>query len=152
LEAWRAGPKGIPTCRHNAAIGSVLSVPGAAAATGAAGTSAEQPQDLRYEPDRRLRLERIPEPALSSLRWPSRPKLPAGNLAYSYMVEPLDTRASFCIFIGQTEESYQRTDGTQGLRSVPFETWVNGNEQPRGLGAIAKALSMDMRSNDRGWL
>src|SRR5690606_12318502 len=33
-----------------------------------------------------------------------------------------------------------------------FETWVNGNEQPRGLGAIAKALSMDMRSNDRAWL
>jgi ribonucleoside-diphosphate reductase alpha chain len=29
---------------------------------------------------------------------------------------------------------------------------VNGNEQPRGLGAIAKALSMDRRSNDRGWL
>jgi ribonucleoside-diphosphate reductase alpha chain len=68
------------------------------------------------------------------------------------MVEPLDRRSSFCIFIGQTEESYARADGTQGLRSVPFETWVNGNEQPRGLGAIAKALSMDMRSNDRGWL
>src|SRR5690606_1476383 len=51
-----------------------------------------------------------------------------------------------------TEESYARADGSPGLRSVPFETWVNGNEQPRGLGAIAKALSMDMRSNDRGWL
>jgi len=145
LEAWRGGLKGITTYRPNTVIGSVLSVSGAAAA-------AQQPQDLYYEPDRRLRLERIPQPALSSLRWPSRPKLPAGNMAYSYMVEPLDKRASFCIFIGQTEESFARADGSQGLRSVPFETWVNGNEQPRGLGAIAKALSMDMRSNDRGWL
>jgi hypothetical protein len=25
-------------------------------------------------------------------------------------------------------------------------------EQPRGLGAVAKTLSMDMRANDRGWL
>ncbi|MBN9461895.1 MAG: adenosylcobalamin-dependent ribonucleoside-diphosphate reductase [Burkholderiales bacterium] len=143
LEAWRAGLKGITTYRPNSVIGSVLSVSGPA-------SSAQQPQDLQYEPDRRLRLERIPQPALSSLRWPSRPKLADGNMAYSYMVEPLDRRASFCIFIGQTEESYARPDGR--LRSVPFETWVNGNEQPRGLGAIAKALSMDMRSNDRGWL
>jgi ribonucleoside-diphosphate reductase alpha chain len=154
LEAWRAGLKGITTYRPNAIIGSVLSVTGAAASavSGVAATSPQQPHDLRDEPDRRLRLERIPQPALSSLRWPSRPKLAGGNLAYSYMVEPLDGRTSFCIFIGQTEETYTRPDGTQGLRSVPFETWVNGNEQPRGLGAIAKALSMDMRSNDRGWL
>ena len=152
LEAWRAGLKGITTYRPNSVIGSVLSAPAATGLAGAQAATAQQPQDLVVEPDRRLRLERIPQPALSSLRWPSRPKLPAGNMAYSYMVEPLDKRASFCIFIGQTEEAYQRADGTAGLRSVPFETWVNGNEQPRGLGAIAKALSMDMRSNDRGWL
>jgi ribonucleoside-diphosphate reductase alpha chain len=34
----------------------------------------------------------------------------------------------------------------------PFEVWVNGAEQPRGLGAVAKTLSMDMRANDRAWL
>ena len=145
LEAWRAGLKGITTYRPNAVIGAVLSVPSQAA-------SAQQPQDLRDEPDRRLRLEKVPQPALSSLRWPSRPKLPAGNMAYSYMVEPLDGRASFCIFIGQTEEPHTGRDGAEALRTVPFETWVNGNEQPRGLGAIAKALSMDMRSDDRGWV
>jgi ribonucleoside-diphosphate reductase alpha chain len=151
LEAWRAGLKGITTYRPNAVIGSVLSVAGTGSGQGAPAT-AQEPHDLRDEPDRRLRLERIPQPALSSLRWPSRPKLAAGNLAYSYMVEPADGRTSFCIFIGQTEETYTRSDGSSALRSVPFETWVNGNEQPRGLGAIAKALSMDMRSNDRGWL
>jgi ribonucleoside-diphosphate reductase alpha chain len=29
---------------------------------------------------------------------------------------------------------------------------VNGAEQPRGLGAVAKTLSMDMRADDRAWL
>jgi ribonucleoside-diphosphate reductase alpha chain len=144
LEAWRAGLKGITTYRPNSVIGSVLSAPSPATAV--------LPQDLKDDPNRRLRLDKVPQPALASLRWPGRPQLPAGNLAWSYMVEPTDGRASFAIFIGQTDEAYQRRDGTLGTLSVPFETWVNGNEQPRGLGAIAKALSMDMRSNDRGWL
>ncbi len=144
LEAWRAGLKGITTYRPNSVIGSVLS-------TGAPATAA-MPQDLKDDPNRRLRLDKVPQPALASLRWPGRPSLPAGNLAWSYMVEPIDGRASFAIFIGQTDEAFQRRDGSLGARSVPFETWVNGNEQPRGLGAIAKALSMDMRSNDRAWL
>jgi ribonucleoside-diphosphate reductase alpha chain len=144
-EAWNAGLKGITTYRPNAVIGSVLSV-------GTPAASATQPQDLSEDPDRRLLLEKLPRPALSSLRWPSRPRLASGNMAWSYMFEPLDRRTSFCIFIGQTEETVERLDGSTGVQSVPFETWVNGNEQPRGLGAIAKALSMDMRSNDRGWL
>src|SRR5262249_7420419 len=29
---------------------------------------------------------------------------------------------------------------------------VNGSEQPRGLGAVAKTLSMDMRANDKAFL
>jgi ribonucleoside-diphosphate reductase alpha chain len=144
LEAWRAGLKGITTYRPNSVIGSVLS-------TGTP-TSAALPQDLKDDPNRRLRLDKVPQPALASLRWPGRPQLPAGNLAWTYMIEPVDRRSTFSIFIGQTDEAFQRRDGTLGTRSVPFETWVNGNEQPRGLGAIAKALSMDMRSNDRAWL
>jgi ribonucleoside-diphosphate reductase alpha chain len=36
--------------------------------------------------------------------------------------------------------------------ALPFEVWVNGAEQPRGLGALAKTLSMDMRANDPAWL
>ncbi|MGE3861924.1 MAG: adenosylcobalamin-dependent ribonucleoside-diphosphate reductase [Burkholderiaceae bacterium] len=156
MEAWRAGLKGITTYRPNSVIGSVLSV--------TPQPDAQQPQDLRDDPDRRLRLEQVPQPALSSLRWPGRPKLPAGNMAYAYMVESTDKRNSFCIFIGQTDEDgdddrdhgdRQGIGGRQDLprpRAVPFETWVNGNEQPRGIGAIAKTLSMDMRSNDRGWL
>lgn len=34
----------------------------------------------------------------------------------------------------------------------PFEVWINGAEAPRGLGAIAKTLSADMRTYDRAWL
>ncbi|UUZ64019.1 hypothetical protein LP417_01460 [Polaromonas sp. P1-6] len=29
---------------------------------------------------------------------------------------------------------------------------MNGAEQPRGLGALAKTLSMDLRANDPAWL
>jgi ribonucleoside-diphosphate reductase alpha chain len=47
------------------------------------------------------------------------------------------------VFVGHVEEAGGRH---------PFEVWINGAEQPRGLGALAKSLSMDMRSQDRGWL
>jgi ribonucleoside-diphosphate reductase alpha chain len=51
-------------------------------------------------------------------------------------------RGSFAVFVGHLENG----------EPAPFEVWINGAEQPRGLGALAKSLSMDMRSNDRGWL
>ena len=82
----------------------------------------------------------MPAPALSSLRWPGRPEIAEGNPSWTYFVDG-DT-ARFAVVIGHTE------NGT----STPFEVWVNGVEQPPGLGATAKLLSMDMRSQDRGWL
>ena len=42
--------------------------------------------------------------------------------------------------------------GEEGAPPRPFEVWVNGAEQPRGLGALAKTLSMDLRTNDAAWL
>src|SRR5574341_486964 len=39
-----------------------------------------------------------------------------------------------------------------GNRRHPVVVWVNGSEQPRGLGALAKTLSMDMRARDHAWL
>ena len=133
LEAWKSGLKGITTYRPNVVLGSVLSVtPGAATA---------QPNDLdTSDVDRRIRLEAAPEPALCSLRWPGRPTLPGGNPAWTYMVESPFGR--FAIFVGHVE------NGTP----YPFEVWVNGNEQPRGIGAVAKTLSMDMRAQDAKWL
>lgn len=134
LEAWKAGLKGITTYRPNNVIGSVLEVK-KESKEGAA------PQDLKDDPDRRVRLDSTPRPALASLKWPGRPELTEGNLAWTYMVEIPERKEKFAIFIGQVGEP-----------PMPFEVWVNGAEQPRGLGAIAKTLSMDMRSEDRAWL
>jgi len=131
LQAWKAGLKGITTYRPNQVIGEVLAVRRDAVA----------PQDLRDDPDRRVRLDSAPQPVLASLKWPGRPDLAAGNMAWTYMVEIPARNESFAIFIGQV-----------GDPPLPFEVWVNGAEQPRGLGAIAKTLSMDMRSEDRAWL
>jgi ribonucleoside-diphosphate reductase alpha chain len=139
LEAWHAGLKGITTYRPNNVIGSVLEVKKETAASHNAA-----PQDLKDDPDRRVRLASAPQPALASLKWPGRPDLAEGNMAWTYMVEIPERKESFAIFIGQVENN--------GHGPMPFEVWVNGAEQPRGLGAIAKALSMDMRSEDRAWL
>jgi ribonucleoside-diphosphate reductase alpha chain len=137
LQAWKAGLKGITTYRPNNVIGSVLEVKKDTPAATAA------PQDLQDDPDRRVRLDSTPMPALASLKWPGRPDLVEGNMAWTYMVEIPERKEAFAIFIGQVESNGQ---------SAPFEVWVNGAEQPRGLGAIAKTLSMDMRSEDRAWL
>ena len=134
LEAWKAGLKGITTYRPNNVIGSVLEVRKDA-------VPSVTPQDLKDDTDRRVRLSSTPQPALASLKWPGRPDLANGNMAWTYMVEIPERKESFAIFIGET-----------GAPALPFEVWVNGAEQPRGLGAIAKSLSMDMRSEDRAWL
>ncbi len=138
LEAWRSGLKGLATFRPNTITGSVLQTSEA----GADGKT--QPQDFdQSDPDRRIRLDHIPTPALASLRWPGRPALPNGNAAWTYMIEH-PNGAKFALFIGHVENG--------GGRAYPFEVWINGAEQPRGLGALAKTLSMDMRTNDRAWL
>ncbi len=131
FEAWKSGLKGITTYRPNSVLGSVLSVT----------AHEEAPNDLdTSDADRRIRLEAAPTPALSSLRWPSRPRLAAGNPAWTYMVE--SPFGQFAIFVGHVDSGDPHA----------FEVWVNGAEQPRGIGAVAKTLSMDMRAQDKAWL
>ena len=84
-----------------------------------------------------------PQPVLASLRWPRRPELPAGNAAWTYMVEHP---------FGELRALRRRSRATTAAPPQPFEVWVNGAEQPRGLGALAKTLSMDLRANDPAWL
>ena len=130
-DAWKAGLKGITTYRPNNVVGSVLSVE----------TPAETRQDLdQSEPDRKIQISETPEVALESLRWPHRPKLTTGNPGVTYMVDTASSR--FALFVGHIENGAPH----------PFEVWVNGAEQPRGLTALAKNLSMDMRSEDHEWL
>ncbi len=129
IEAWRAGLKGITTYRPNPVLGSVLSV------------EADNPQDLdQSEPDRRIRITDAPQVALAALRWPHRPKLASGSPSWTFMIEAPTQR--FAVFVGHLENG----------ASQPFEVWVNGEQTPRGLGALAKSLSMDMRAQDGAWL
>ncbi len=132
-EAWKAGLKGLATYRPNSVLGSVLSV--------TAEKKEEQPQDFVFDQDRRLVLEATPKPALASLRWPGRPELTAGSEGWVSQVvkHPL---GSFVAFVSHTANGCNH----------PFEVWVNGSEQPRGLGALAKSLSMDMRTQDPVWI
>ena len=129
LQAWKSGLKGLATYRPNAILGSVLSVTPEAAA----------PMKIEDTANRRLALEKLPAPVLASLRWPGRPELPGGNPAWTFMVH--HPFGDFALFVGE-----------EGTPPRPFEVWVNGAEQPRGLGALAKSLSMDLRANDAAWL
>ncbi|MDO9011485.1 MAG: LAGLIDADG family homing endonuclease [Gallionella sp.] len=133
-EAWRAGLKGLATYRPNSVLGSVLSITPEP-------KKDEQPQDFMFDQDRRIVLEATPKPALASLRWPGRPALPAGSEGWTSPVvkHPL---GSFVAFVSHTSNGCNH----------PFEVWVNGSEQPRGLGALAKSLSMDMRTLDPVWI
>ena len=133
LKAWQSGLKGLATYRPNAVLGSVLSVTPVPTAA---------PLHIN-DANRRLALERLPAPVLSSLRWPGRPELPAGNPAWTFMVHyPF---GDFALSVGEMAVE-------DGAAPQPFEVWVNGAEQPRGLGAMAKTLSMDLRANDPAWL
>ena len=141
LQAWKSGLKGLATYRPNAVLGSVLSVTPVATTPPLAAAPEAAPGDTFNE---RLALERTPQPVLASLRWPGRPDLPAGNAAWSYMVR--HPFGEFALFIGVLP------DDDLGGQPAPFEVWVNGAEQPRGLGALAKTLSMDLRAKDAAWV
>ena len=137
MGAWKAGLKGLATYRPNQVLGAVLSV-----GTEPRPEVRSAPSDVHLdEANRRLSIQSLPMPVLSSLVWPGRPELPGGNPAWTVMIP--HPGGEFALFVGHVEE--------EG-RAFPFEVWVNGAEQPRGLGAVAKTLSMDMRANDRAWL
>jgi len=139
MAAWKSGLKGLATYRPNSVLGSVLSVE----PTATTGNAQKQPQDVTIDSaNRRMSIGALPAPVLASLRWPGRPRMTDGNTAWSYMIET--PQGEFALFVGQTENDMGR--------ALPFEVWVNGTEQPRGLGAVAKTLSMDMRANDKAFL
>jgi ribonucleoside-diphosphate reductase alpha chain len=133
FKAWKSGLKGLATYRPNSVLGSVLSVEPSA--------KEKAPQDFRADDvNRRIQIQSLPAPVLASLRWPGRPSMTAGNPAWTYMIE--NPHGAFAVFVGHVENDHNHA----------FEVWVNGSEQPRGLGAVAKTLSMDMRADDPGWL
>jgi len=159
--AWKSGLKGLATYRPNAVLGSVLSTtPSVPATPVVAAPDAAPPlvsaavADLASEvvhraADQRLTLDRPLAAVMSSLRWPGRPDMNAGNPAWTYMIR--HPHGEFALFVGEMPAEAGPGFGLFA-QNVPFEVWVNGAEQPRGLGALAKTLSMDMRVNDPAWL
>jgi ribonucleoside-diphosphate reductase alpha chain len=131
FQAWKSKLKGLATYRPNAVLGAVLS----------AGRPVPQPLQPGDE-NRRLAVERAPEPVLASLRWPGRPEFAAGNPSWTYLIQ--HPYGDFALFVGELP--------AEAGAARPFEVWINGAEQPRGLAALAKTLSMDMRASDRAWL
>jgi ribonucleoside-diphosphate reductase alpha chain len=127
VHAWKSGLKGLATYRPNRILGSVLQL-------------ASTQDFVQDDVNRRITVKSVPAPVLSSLRWPGRPELPGGNPSWTYMIEHPQSR--FAVFVSHVENGHPHA----------FEVWVNGSEQPRGLGALAKTLSMDMRAKDLGWL
>ncbi len=142
-QAWKAGLKGLATYRPNSILGSVLSVEPAAV---------QKPEPLQPVAvdggNQRMLVSRLPNAVLASLRWPSRPELPGGNPAWSYMIR--HPHGDFALFVGELPA--EGPDAGLFGKNLPFEVWVNGAEQPRGLAAVAKTLSMDLRTNDAAWL
>jgi ribonucleoside-diphosphate reductase alpha chain len=154
-QAWSLGLKGLATYRPNAVLGAVLSPT----------TPVEPARPLTLDDEganRRLALREAPQPVLASLRWPGRPELPAGNPAWCTMIR--HPHGEFALFVGELPAdaagpawpAVATTPATAPraapLRPKVFEVWVNGAEQPRGLGALAKTLSMDLRADDAAWL
>ena len=137
-EAWKAGLKGLATYRPNSVLGSVLSV---------------TPEPIEEKPAKNNRRTSCsirtdascwrPPPIRRSPRCAGRvaPTLPGGSEGWTSPVvkHPL---GSFVAFVSHTKNGSNH----------PFEVWVNGSEQPRGLGALAKSLSMDMRTRDAVWV
>ncbi len=154
--AWKSGLKGLATYRPNAVLGSVLSTTPAAPAPLPNAATTETPQPLvattdaaDKRADQRLTLDRPSTAVMSSLRWPGRPEMNGGNPSWTYMIR--HPHGEFALFVGEMPAQAGPGFGLFA-QNVPFEVWVNGAEQPRGLGALAKTLSMDMRVNDPAWL
>ena len=143
MDAWQSGLKGLATYRPNSVLGSVLSVSAPPADVAAPLQLPQTSQTLEQGANMRLRLERAGAPVLASLRWPGRPELPGGNPSWTFMVH--HAHGDFALFVGELAAE-------EGEAPKAFEVWVNGAEQPRGLGALAKTLSMDLRANDAAWL
>jgi ribonucleoside-diphosphate reductase alpha chain len=129
LRAWKKGLKGITTYRENSAIGSVLQ-----------DADRKPDTDVRTDdPDRRIELKTV-SGITNALRWPNRPETPQGLPAAIYRVH--HPAGDFAVTVSHYKNG----------RIHPVETYVCGNEQPRGLAAIAKVLSVDMRTGDAQWL
>ena len=106
-----------------------------------------KPSEIHYldQPERRIKLTEV-APLEDSMRWVKRPHEPAGVDGRTYMVHDIEPNTGavnkrFGILINHLKNGSPET-------GYPFEVWVLGDGAPRGLAALCKSLSMDMRQRD----
>ncbi|EKD97107.1 MAG: hypothetical protein ACD_23C01068G0001 [uncultured bacterium] len=132
MDAWKMGLKGITTYRPNVMIGAVL------VSADDADKKVSASQDLRQDdPDRRVVLKNV-QNINDVMRWPNRPDVNPEGITYRVK----HPQGNFAVVVNHFRNG----------RMHPLEVFVAGAEQPRGLAAIAKSLSVDMRTDDGAWL
>ena len=136
IDAWKMGLKGITTYRPNEFIGAVLVSADAQDKKPTEPVLQGLPQD---DPDRRVVLKDV-QNINAVMRWPDRPDVNPEGITYRVK----HPQGNFAVVV-----NHYRNGG--GLLH-PLEVFVAGAEQPRGLAALAKTLSVDMRTDDASWL
>ena len=131
MQAWKMGLKGCTIYKPKPMTGSVLEVK---TESGADNSSTGLRDD---DPDRRVEIKDVPN-LVDTLRWPSRPDVVAEGVT----VPVKHPQGNFAVVVNHW------TNG----RVHPLEVFIASNEQPRGLAAIAKSLSVDMRTDDSAFL
>lgn len=137
-DAYAMGLKGITTYRPNEMVGAVIEAVKSDAKPDQPKV-AEAKDFQSNDADRRIELKSTAK-VTEAMRYPSRPKTPQGTQSITYSVDHED--GDFALVIGHYANG----------KNHPLEVYVAGNEQPRGLAAIAKLLSVDMRADDGPWL
>ncbi len=132
LKAWELKLKGLTVFRPSDLIGSVL-VSAEEHEANAALAAESLPQD---DPDRRVQIKEVN--VVERLRWPSRPDVVAEGVTYSVR----HPQGNFAVVVNHWNNG----------KVHPLEAYVAGVEAPRGLAAIAKSLSVDIRTEDAAFL
>ena len=99
--------------------------------------------------NQRLRLDRLPAPVLTSLRWPGRPDLAGGNPAWSFMIQ--HPHGEFALFVGELPAEGAGM-GLFGKHPTVRGVGERRRAAARPGGAGQDTQSMDMRANDPQWL
>jgi ribonucleoside-diphosphate reductase alpha chain len=135
MQAWKKGLKGVTCYRPNDMVGSVLV--SASEQAGMVNGEGSEFATQAADPDRRVTIKDVPN-LVSQLRWPKRPDVPTEGVTYSVR----HAHGNFAVVVNHWRNG----------RDHPLEVYVAGNEAPRGLGAIAKSLSVDMRMGDAAFV
>lgn len=104
----------------------------------AASTTQEKPKVAEML---RLRLNSRATVA-DKLLWPTRPDTPEGTVGWTSPVVRTNGGAKFAVTVNYYGDQTQQ----------PFEVLIPFAEAPRGLTAVARLLSFDMRTKDKAWL